>query len=56
MDDETRRLGGVEDRLAALEATFRSFRDWVTEQFAELRAAIQQLTVRIEILERRQLR
>ncbi|HUH12264.1 MAG TPA: hypothetical protein VMK65_04110 [Longimicrobiales bacterium] len=48
------RLGGVEDRLGALEASLRSFRDWVAEQFAQVRAALQQLTARVEVLERHQ--
>ena len=41
----------LDAQLAAFYAEFRTFRDWVTEQFAELRAVIRQLTHRIESLE-----
>jgi chromosome segregation ATPase len=37
--------------LSALAAEFRSFRDWATVQFAELRTAIRDLTRRLERVE-----
>jgi chromosome segregation ATPase len=40
--------------LTALYAEFRAFRDWVALQFADLRGVIQELTLRVERLERRQ--
>ena len=39
--------------IDALREEFYRFRDWVTEQFAEIRRALQQLTVRVERLEHR---
>jgi chromosome segregation ATPase len=47
-------VNGLRHRLDALYAEFRSFRDWAVVQFAELRGLIQQLTLRVERLERRQ--
>jgi len=47
------RMSRLEERMSDLEESVRSFRDWVTIQFAELRAALQQLTARVDRLEQR---
>ena len=46
------KVAGLTARITALEESLRAFRDWVTLQFSELRAAIGQLTVRVDRLER----
>lgn len=44
----------LDTRVSGIEESLRSFRDWVTLQFADLRVAIQSLTTRVERLEHRQ--
>jgi DNA anti-recombination protein RmuC len=43
----------LSDRIDALTAEFRGFRDWVVAEFAEVRRQLRQLTARVEALERR---
>ena len=45
-------ISRIETRLNAFYDEFCQFRDWVVEQFADVRAALRQLTQRVERLER----
>jgi len=42
----------MREDISGLRAEFRSFRDWVTTQLADVRVAIQQLTTRIDRFDR----
>jgi hypothetical protein len=46
-------IARLDGRLAALTAEFRTFRDWVTARFAELRTTVLLLIERLDDLERR---
>lgn len=48
------RLDSVEQEVGGLRQEFHRFRDWATERFAEIRLALEDLTRRIDRLERRQ--
>jgi predicted nucleic acid-binding Zn-ribbon protein len=54
VDDLRQEVGGLRREIDALREEFHRFRDWVAAQLAEIRLAIQQLTVRVERLEYRQ--
>jgi uncharacterized coiled-coil DUF342 family protein len=46
-------IDALRQEIDALRQEFYRFRDWVTAQFAEIRLALQQLTLRVERLEYR---